>query len=315
MMKKRYKKATALALTAGVICSMGVTISAATNAEYTKNENIYVRLEQDGQVDGVYVVNSFDVTKAGEISDYGDYAAVYNLTNLDEIVSDKEEQTFEAEEGKFYYQGNIEKAELPWTFEIVYTLDGDQVEGEELEGAEGELEMQIHIRKNPSFTEDAFFNTCLLQATVTLDSELCDNIAAEKTTLPTEEGTEPTVEAASIADAGGNEQITFTVNPGTETDLTVKTDVENFEMDDISIAGVPTGAVVAQDENAENAENAETADEGSQQTLSFTSAENKHTDHIVFAISAPGVKIPDPVATKVIEEKISFLEKVKSLFE
>lgn len=300
-MKKYYKSATALALAAGVVCSMGATASAASNAEYTKNENVYVRLQQDGQVAGVYVVNAFQVTKAGEISDYGDYTTVSNLTNLDPIGSDKEEQVFEAEEGKFYYQGNMENAELPWNFDIVYTLDGDQVEGEELEGAEGELEIQIQIRKNPVFTDDTFFQTSLLQATVTLDSELCDHISAEKVTLPVAEGAEQTVEAATVADAGGSEQITFTVNPGTEADLTVRTDVEKFEMDDISIAGVPMGTM--------------SAPEGGQPSLSFTSDENTHTEQIVFAVSAPGVKIPDPVAVKVVEEKTSFLEKIKSLFE
>lgn len=301
MMKKSYKRITALVLTAGMACGMGISASAASDAEYTKNENVYVRLEQDGQVDGVYVVNAFQVTKAGEISDYGDYASVSNLTNLDSIESDKEEQLFPAEEGKFYYQGNMENAELPWNFDIVYTLDGDKVEGEELEGAEGELEIQIQIRKNPAFTDETFFSTSLLQATVTLDSKLCDHITAEKATFPAVEGAEPTVEAASVADAGGNEQITFTVNPGMEADLTVKTDVENFEMDDISIAGVPMGAMAAA--------------EGIQKTPSFTSAENTHTEQIVFAVSAPGVKIPDPVAEKVVEEKTSLLEKIKSLFE
>lgn len=78
-------------------------------------------------------------------------------------------------------------------------------------------------------------------------------------------------------------------------------------MDDISIAGVSVGAM--QEDGAAN------ADENSQQTVSYASAENKHTDQIVFAISAPGVKIPDPVAVKVVEEKVSFLEKIKSLFE
>lgn len=301
MMKKTYKRMTALVLTAGMACGMGVNAYAASDAEYTKNENVYVRLEQDGQVDGAYVVNAFHVTKAGEISDYGDYASVSNLTNLDPIESDKEEQIFEAEKGKFYYQGNMENAELPWNFDIAYTLDGDTVEGEELEGAEGELEIQIQIRKNPAFTDETFFNTSLLQASVTLDSELCDDIVAKQVTIPAEKGAERTKTDASIADAGSDEKITFTVNPGTEADLKIKTDVENFEMDDISIAGAPMGTTTAAD--------------NSKQKLSFTSEGNTHTEQIVFAVSAPGVRIPDPVAEKVVEEKTSLLEKIKSLFE
>ena len=292
-MKKSYKKVMTGVLTAGMICSMGMTAFAASDAEYTKNENVYVRLEQDGSVNGTYVVNSFKVTKAGEITDYGEYDKIQNLTDLEEIQSDKDEHVFQAEEGKFYYQGDLEKAELPWTFDITYTLDGEEVKGEELEGAEGDLELRIQIRKNPAFTDEAFWGAYLLQSTVTLDPELCKNIEAESISVPQEEGEEAVTNPASIADAGGDERITFTVNPGTETDLLIKAEVKDFEMDDISIVAAPVGGGAK----------------------SFVSADNNKISQTIFAVSAQGVTIQEPEVKEVVAEKTSFLDKVKSLFQ
>lgn len=138
-MRKYGKKLMSGALALGLVFTMGTTVSAASDGEYTKNENVYARLDQNGEVSGAYVVNTFHVTKEGEITDYGDYDKIQNLTNLDAIGSDKDEHIFTAGEGKFYYQGDIEKAELPWTFEIVYTLDGKEVEKEELADQAGKL--------------------------------------------------------------------------------------------------------------------------------------------------------------------------------
>lgn len=275
-MKNLGKKLMTSALALSLTCTMGTTVFAASNAEYTKNENVYVRLEQNGEVRGTYVVNSFDVTKEGEITDYGDYDRVQNLTNLDALESDKDEHTFVASKGKFYYQGDIDKAELPWNFDIIYTLDGEEVEKDTLAGQEGELEIHMEVRKNPAFTDETLFQSYMLQASFTLDPELCDNIQAE---------------GATISDAGANENVTFIVNPGTEADLVITTDVENFEMDDISInaaAAIPTPVSYVSDQN--------------------------NTEKTTFIISAEGVTIPEPKVEEVIIDEPSFMDKIADLF-
>lgn len=50
-----------------------------------KDENVYVNLNQDGSVGGMYVVNEFDMAEDGAILDYGNYSAVKNLTTNEEI--------------------------------------------------------------------------------------------------------------------------------------------------------------------------------------------------------------------------------------
>lgn len=275
-MKNFVKKLMSGVLALGLSCTMGINVFAASDAEYTKNENVYVRLEQNGEVKGTYVINSFDVTKEGEITDYGDYDRVQNLTNLDELESDKDEHTFIAPKGKFYYQGDIDKADLPWTFDIIYTLDGEEVEKDKLAGREGELEICLKVRKNPAFTDETLFRSYMLQVSFTLDPELCDKIQAE---------------GATISDAGANENVTFIVNPGTETDLVITTDVENFEMDDISIN---TSAVAPT-------------------PVSYVSDVN-NTEKTTFIISAEGVAIPEPIEEEAIIDEPGFLDKIVDLF-
>lgn len=298
-MRKYGKKWMSGALALGLIFTMGTTAFAASDAEYTKNENVYVRLEQNGEVSGAYVVNSFHVTKEGEITDYGDYDKVQNLTNLEAIESDKDEHTFTAEEGKFYYQGDIDKAELPWTFDIVYTLDGEEVEKDELAGQEGELEIRLQVRRNPAFADANFFQTYMLQTSFTLDPALCDHIHAEGVALgetaATDSGdqTAGTTIQTTMTDAGANENITFIVYPGTEAELVITADVENFEMDDIAINGAAAAEF----------------------PKSYVSDANTNVDKTTFIISAEGVTIPEPVVEEVVEEEPSFIDKLLDLFK
>lgn len=298
-MRKYGKKLMSGTLALGLAFTLGMTAFAASDAEYTKNENVYVRLEQSGEVSGAYVVNTFHVTKEGEITDYGDYDKVQNLTNLETIESDKDEHTFTAGEGKFYYQGDIDKAELPWTFDIVYTLDGEEVEKDELAGQEGELEIRLQVRRNPAFADASFFQTYMLQTSFTLDPVLCDHIHAEgialSETTATDSGeqTAGTTIQTTITDAGANENITFIVYPGTEADLVITADVENFEMVDISINGAAAVTL----------------------SKSYVSDANTNVDKTTFIISAEGVTIPEPVVEEVVEKEPGFIDKLLDLFK
>lgn len=294
-MKKSIKKLTSAALAMGISFVLGVTAYAASDAAYTKNENVYVRLEQDGDISGVYVVNTFRVTKKGEITDYGDYDKIQNLTNLDIIESDKDEHTFIAEEGTFYYQGDIVKAELPWNFDIVYTLDGEEVDNNELAGQEGELEIRMKIRKNPAFTDESFFQAYMLQASFTLDPKLCDNISANGVVIgeAAAGGEQQASVQTTVTDAGANENITFIVYPGVEADVIVTADIQDFEMDDISINATAATAF----------------------PKSYVSNENKAVEKTTFIISAEGVAILEATVSEAPTEEPNFFDKLADLFK
>ena len=188
-----------------------------------REEVIYSILDGEGAVQSLYAVNILDVTGAGEIDDHGDYTEVTNLTNLRELTYRNGVMTTVADVGKFYYQGTMANKALPWNFSISYSLDGEKVSPSALPGAEGHLDIRIATTCNED-ADPTFFAHYMLQVTVTLDTELCENIAAP---------------GGTMANAGSDKMLTFMVLPGQDGRMTVSADVTAFEMAGISFAAVP----------------------------------------------------------------------------
>lgn len=196
-----------------------------------KDENVYVNLKQDGSVDGMYVVNEYDMAEDGTIIDYGNYSSVKNLTTNDEIRIKDGKITANAPKGKFYYQGNLADMVLPWLISIRYELDGKEIGAEELAGKNGKLKIVLSIKDNPD-SEDDFFEHYLVQATLTLDTEKCTNISAS---------------GATQANVGKNRQLLYNIMAGQEKEFTIRADVTDFEMSSISIQAVPMSFAVDSD--------------------------------------------------------------------
>ncbi|MCD7846278.1 MAG: hypothetical protein LUG57_10625 [Oscillospiraceae bacterium] len=231
-MRKQWKRAAALCL-AAVLC--GGLACPALGAESTpKEEVVYASLDGSGAVEAVYVVNIFDLAQAGTITDYGDYSALRNMTTTDEIVYEDGVVTIQAEAGKLYYEGTLENAQLPWTFEIHYYLDGVEYAAADLAGRSGELEITLSVGENTACAGD-FFQGYALQISLTLDTALCADITAE---------------GATVANVGGDKQLTYTVLPGTEKEYIITAAVTDFEMEGIDINGVPLTLEVEVDDEA-----------------------------------------------------------------
>ncbi|MEN2767957.1 YhgE/Pip domain-containing protein [Ornithinibacillus xuwenensis] len=190
----------------------------------SKDEVIYATLDATGESKEVYVVNTLDVIKEGSILDYGHYSSLRNLTNLEEIDHQDDAVKFTASAGKFYYQGNINDAALPWDISVSYFLEGKEISPEELAGEDGRVQIRMETSANedvnPVFTENY-----LLQISLTLDTEVFRNIKAAD---------------GMIANAGKNKQVTFTVMPEDDAELVLEADVEGFELDGINFSGVPS---------------------------------------------------------------------------
>ncbi|WP_306807391.1 YhgE/Pip domain-containing protein [Halalkalibacter krulwichiae] len=190
----------------------------------SKDEVVYATLQANGQLNEIYVVNTLDVTQAGTIIDYGSYNSLKNLTDLSDLTQTDDKVYIEASKGKFYYQGNTNELELPWDLEIVYFLDGKEMNPAENVGENGHLEITINTSRNEQ-GETIFFDNYLLQISLTLDSEFYQNIEASD---------------GVIANAGTDKQITFTVLPEQEGNFAVTADVRDFEFEGIEIAALPS---------------------------------------------------------------------------
>lgn len=188
---------------------------------------VYVKLNNNGKVDNVYIVNSFDIKNGEKLVDYDNYTNVVNLSTsdilnyssglLDTKVSDIDR--------KFYYQGDVASTQIPWDIDINYTLDGKSINPEDLAGKSGDLEISFDINRNES-VDEVFFDNYALQISLTLDGDKCKNIIAD---------------GGSVASVGSNKTITFIKFAGDNTSYTIKSNVEDFEMDSISFNGINMG--------------------------------------------------------------------------
>ena len=189
----------------------------------SKDEVVYATLDNNGEAIEAYVVNILDVEERGNFTDYGAYSSVENLSTTDELVSKNGAVSGWAEAGKFYYQGNIDYAKLPWIIDIKYYLNGNEITADNLAGKSGELKINIKTSKAPN-NNSAFYDHYLLQIAITLSTLKCSDIEAK---------------GATIANAGTDKQINFTVLPGKDGNNTVKAKVSDFSMSGIGINAVP----------------------------------------------------------------------------
>jgi len=195
----------------------------------SKNEVIYANLQASGSLEDIYVVNAFELTKQGIIEDYGNYNEVKNLTDTSAIEQNNNKIRMNVEKDMFYYQGNLsENTQLPWSFTMEYYLDGKKVNPDSLIGKSGDVEIKIDVKKNES-ANDAFFENYMVQLTLPLNTDYFENIEAPE---------------ATIANAGKNKQIAFTVMPEEEKEFSITATTDNFEIDGMQISALPSSISV-----------------------------------------------------------------------
>lgn len=212
----------AVMVTAGSIGMTGVNTYAAdksSDTESKKEEVIYIMTDADGEVKNVNAVNIFG---KGKVTDYGDYSSVKMLNTTDKIKQKGDKVTFSSDKEKVYYQGTMNDTEIPWNIGITYTLNGKKITPEKLAGKSGALKMHITINKNENCKSD-FYDSSALMASMTLDTDDCENITAD---------------GATLANVGSSKQISYTVLPGKGLDAEITADVKDFEMDAVAINAV-----------------------------------------------------------------------------
>ncbi|MFI8685984.1 YhgE/Pip domain-containing protein [Rossellomorea sp. NPDC077527] len=224
-MRKKPFTYSALALMLFLPSFLAVPAQAATEGKVaSKDEVVYATLDAGGDLNDIYVVNTFEVTHGGKILDYGDFSSVKNLTDLKKLEQEGQKVEMDAPEGKFTYQGNMkEETELPWDVAVTYSLDGKKIDPSQLAGKSGHLDISIDTAEN-KHTGSVFYDNYLLQVSLNLPN------------------TYENIEAADgmVASAGKDKQITFTVMPGKEKKMSVEADVKDFEFKGVQIAAVPS---------------------------------------------------------------------------
>ena len=222
---KDIKRISGIILTTSLLAGNVSPIFANDNT--LKDEVIYVKLNNSGKVDNVYIVNSFDIKNGEKLVDYGNYSNVVNLSTNDILNYSNGllDTNISNIDRKFYYQGDMSSTQIPWDININYILNGTNINPEELAGKSGDLEVTFEISRNENINK-VFFDNYALQISLNLDGDKCKDIVAD---------------GGSIASVGNDKTITFIKLAGQDGKYSIKSTVENFEMDSISFNGINMG--------------------------------------------------------------------------
>jgi X-X-X-Leu-X-X-Gly heptad repeat protein len=197
--------------------------SAAVGTIAAREEVIYATLSADGEVEAVYAVTALEVSQPGSIVDYGKFSAVKNLSTTTVLTHSDEQVSIHAHAGRFYYRGDISDLRLPWDISIQYYVAGQRVSPTELAGRDGAVTIEISTAPG-SAAGTEYYNNYVLQISLTLDTRHFSNILAP---------------GGTVANAGRNKVVTYTIMPGNAGHTSVSADATAFVLAPIEIAALP----------------------------------------------------------------------------
>ena len=223
------KRVTASVLTAALLCTSAGSVPVyGAPAGADVDETMYVNLDYYGKTTKVNVVKGVNLNGLGEITDYGNYINVENMSTSDAPVLGDGSVTWnlpEGQNGRFYYKCTMdnEQVVLPWDFDVSYKLNGVPTDGDKLAGAGGLIE--IHVKATPNDNADLYYrNNMMLMVTVPVDMSKCYSVDAD---------------GAQIQSLGSTTAAVFSALPGEEGDYTVRIGTDSFETTGVIMAMAP----------------------------------------------------------------------------
>ena len=197
-------------------------------ASVETDETMYVNLDLYGKTTKVNVVKGCNLNGITNFTDYGTYTAVENMSTGDQPQLGDGQVIWNLpadQKGRFYYKCTLdnEQVALPWTFDVSYKLNGVPVNGEELAGASGLVE--IHVTATPNENADLYYrNNMILMVAVPVDLSKCYSVDAD---------------GSQTQNMGQYTGVVFTALPGEDGDYTVRIGTDSFETTGVIMAMTP----------------------------------------------------------------------------
>ena len=189
----------------------------------TVDEAYYATVDYYGNLLQGSVVKSVSMNGAKELTDYGTYDEIINLTDRTEAEIGRDTATFRFGDdapSAFYFEGRTSKPfeELPWSITLTYKLNGVPMKAEELAGKKGEVE--ITLSAVPNRSASAYMrNNYILAAAAAFNMN--DFLSVE-------------APDAQIQTVGNLKTAAFFWLPGEEESFKLRLGTESFEMDGIT---------------------------------------------------------------------------------
>lgn len=152
-----------------------VQTASGTTARPYKDETVYATIDGNGSVKSVTVSDQLkNISDAASIMDQSDLQNIENIKGDETFTSKDGKLTWKTADADICYQGTSSKT-LPVGVKVTYTLDGQQMNAEELTGKNGHLVIR-YTYKNNSASENGETTPFLMATGLMLDSETFKNI-------------------------------------------------------------------------------------------------------------------------------------------
>ena len=199
------------------------------------DEAVYVNLDYYGATSDISVVKSCNLNKIRTFTDYGPYRSVTNMSNLALPVISEEgvkwdlsgmELSEEKNPERFYYECKLRDNNsivLPWHFDVSYKLNGVPKKADELAGAAGLVEINIHAIPNKD-ANPYYKNNMLLQVAAMVNMD--DTLSVD-------------APGAQLQSLGTYKAVMFAGLPGEDISFTLRLGTNSFENKGITMMMIP----------------------------------------------------------------------------
>lgn len=140
-MKKIIKKMVAYTL---IICELFQSTGVYA---LTKDESIYVRLEEDGKVNNVIVSEHLYNFSDKKVLDKTNLFDIKNLNDNSKFSQNDNKLIWETSGNDIYYQGTYKK-DLPLSIEVKYYLNGKEQKVDDILGKKGSIKIVLKYKNN-----------------------------------------------------------------------------------------------------------------------------------------------------------------------
>lgn len=124
----------------------GMLLLPSNTMALTKNETVYGKLENNGNVRNMYVNEQIiNKNKENELKDYSELKDILNINGDEEYTIKDGNIIWTAKGNDIFYQGKLEK-ELPISVSASYKLNGKSMSVDEMLGKEGNVEITLKYK-------------------------------------------------------------------------------------------------------------------------------------------------------------------------
>lgn len=201
----------------------GTAAPAFAQSKIEKEETVYVVTEADG--------SQSEVTVSDHLKNEGEADRIDDVSDLENIENVKGDETFKTGEdhsltwnaggNDIFYQGTTDK-DVPIKMGISYFLNGEEVQGNEMEGASGDVKIVISYRNSATDAQGTTVPFLVMTALIASDDSFTDI----------------EIDHGKVIDDGDKQIVAAIAAPGLQDALNIDEDLVDLDLSDtVTITG------------------------------------------------------------------------------